>query len=797
MKAPFVNNQIDPASFSPAAVKLIGRLNLHTDNPCGDFVYNQKKSINETQIVTRFDYQLNAKHSLFGRYLRSYNNAPSPFTYTPNNILNTTNGTQAYSNAIIFGSTYLISATTINAFRMSYSGDDLTRIAPTYFQASDLGINIYNNIGKVMSLTVTNGFSLAGAPGYFRTHLYQLADDVNMTRGRHQFGFGAYAAQSRPTSFSAGNGAGTFTFAGTATGLGLADLLTGKVTTLDQEIGSRSFSKVNYTGLYAQDTWQAKPRLSVTAGVRWAPILPIKDNRRPVPNVLNFDINRYLQGIRRTVFTNAPPGMLYPGDPGFVQKNNGANAAKPEADLYNQKWKLFSPRLGLAWDVQGDGRTSLRASYGLSYEDYPVAYMKGAITDQTPWGFRTRVITPGPFEDPYRGFPGGNPYPITFSKNMPWTPLGTYEPSVPDLPPTYSQTWNLSLQRQVMKDMVATVSYLGTNVVHLQAATPLNMPTYIPGNGDASGSCFLNGQAVYFKVAAGAPCSTVANTDARRTLALQRPQFANEIATMGQIVAGGTQNYHAMLLSLQQRPTHGVTANVNYTLSHCIGDYAARLAQAAGADMTYMDPSNRRTDRGNCEYDQRHSFNLTGVAETPKFANRMVTMLGTGWRLSGIYRRGTGGATNANNVGAGVRTVIIDNDAAGSSTPGSTDPCRCNIRSQRPNLVLPNAIYLNTSGRPGTQYLNPAAFAIPAVGTFGNSGRVILQLPVSWQFDMGLSRLFHVRESQSLEVRVEAFNLTNSFRPGQIDTFLSSSNFGKIRLALDPRILQFAMKYVF
>ena len=105
--------------------------------------------------------------------------------------------------------------------------------------------------------------------------------------------------------------------------------------------------------------------------------------------------------------------------------------------------------------------------------------------------------------------------------------------------------------------------------------------------------------------------------------------------------------------------------------------------------------------------------------------------------------------------------------------------------------------YLDRSGRPGTQYLNPAAFAIPAIGTLGNMGRVNIALPTFWQFDMGLAREFRVREGQSVEFRMEAYNVTNSFRPGAIDMFIKSANFGKIRNAMDPRILQFALKYVF
>src|SRR5437667_7501430 len=333
-----------------------------------------------------------------------------------------------------------------------------------------------------------------------------------MTRGRHQFGFGVFLAQSRTTQATNTQSAGIFTFSGSATGLGLADFLTGKLTTYEQGLGSHTFNRVNYIGLYGQDSWQLKPRLTVSAGLRWAPILPIMDYRRPVPTVFNFDINRYVQGLRSTVFLNAPPGFIYPGDPGLVQHNNGANAAKPKADLFNPQWALFSPRLGFAWDVEGNGRTSIRASYGLSYEDYAVSYMKGAISDQPPWAFRTLVLAPFNFEDPWRTVSGGDPFAnFNFSKNMPWVPSATYMPTVPEITPTYTQSWNLSLQREIVADTLVSVTYLGTEVTHLQAGSPLNPPIYIPGNADANGNCFTNGKAVYFKTPAVTSCSTVAN----------------------------------------------------------------------------------------------------------------------------------------------------------------------------------------------------------------------------------------------------------------------------------------------
>ena len=134
--------------------------------------------------------------------------------------------------------------------------------------------------------------------------------------------------------------------------------------------------------------------------------------------------------------------------------------------------------------------------------------------------------------------------------------------------------------------------------------------------------------------------------------------------------------------------------------------------------------------------------------------------------------------------------------SAANNSASGVDRCLCNISSQRPDQVLPN-LYLNTSGRPLTQYLNPAAFGQPALGTLGNLGRTTLKLPSTWQFDMALSRVFKFRETQSLEFRAEAYNVTNSFRSGSIITNLSSAQFGQIRNALAPRITQFALKYLF
>ena len=802
LRAPFVNNRIDPSLFSPVAMKVTARL-PKTDDPCGQLTFGQKTIDDQKQVITKIDYQSSAKHSLFGRFMLSTDDSPSAFKFTPDIPMNATNDSVARSYAFTVGSTYLISSSTVNALRVAVSRNRLTTVTPKYFDLTELGANVYSGYTpKVANITITSGFSLTGNGVRNNPNtLYQLSDDVTMTRGTHQFGFGGRIAHDRTNAAFGNNQLPKFNFTGSITGLGLADFLTGKPSDFNQGSSIDIFTRVNFISFYVQDTWQLRPRVTMNYGLRWGPILPQQDVHRPVPYVLNFDMNRYAQGLRSTVFVNAPPGMLFPGDPGFVQHYNGMNAAKPRADIWNPYWKDLAPRIGLAWDPKGDGKTSIRASYGITYDEYPTVDRLGSQSAEPPYGSLTRVITPaGGLDNPWLGIPGGNPFPVSFNRDSRFVPLGEYEPANPYLSPTYDQSWNLSIQREVLRDTLLSMSYLGTKIVHLQYAQPLNTAMFVPGVGDGNGNCFLNGKATPFRVSPGAACSTVNNTQDRRVLSMLNPAFSNELGRVGMTVSGGVQNYNGMLISLQRRASQGFTLGTNYTLSHCVGDYAARSNGGYGAsvDHTYQDPNNRHKDHGNCESDQRHNFNLTAVAESPKFANRVASMLGTGWRLSGLYRLGSGGTTTATNLSSGIRTVTLGSpSSSNASATSSGDRCLCDISNQRPDLLLPDAIYLDKSGRPNTQWINPAAFGQPTLGTLGNLGRTNIELPVSWQFDAALSRIFRFREAQSLEFRVEAFNVLNSFRPGNIDLNLSSAQFGKIRTALDPRIMQFALKYLF
>jgi len=173
----------------------------------------------------------------------------------------------------------------------------------------------------------------------------------------------------------------------------------------------------------------------------------------------------------------------------------------------------------------------------------------------------------------------------------------------------------------------------------------------------------------------------------------------------------------------------------------------------------------------------RQMFNLTSLAETPRFANNKLRLVASGWRFSGIYKLLSGKPFT---IVTGIDRSLTANGLGGAG-------------NQRVNQVLPNP-YGDKSVR---RYLNPAAFALPALGTYGNVGKASIRGPKTWQFDIAVSRTLQIRETKRLEFRVEAFNLPNAFRMNDPDTTLESSTFGQVISAKDPRIMQFALKYVF
>jgi hypothetical protein len=367
----------------------------------------------------------------------------------------------------------------------------------------------------------------------------------------------------------------------------------------------------------------------------------------------------------------------------------------------------------------------------------------------------------GGLDNPWLGIAGGNPFPYVSSPTSAvFDRFGTFLPVADyDMRPPQVHSWNLGVQRQFGTDLMVSATYMGNQAAHLWVMRPLNAAVYIPG-----GPCTIAG--VTYD-----PCSTTANTNQRRALHLENPGAGQFYGILDVQEDGGTSSYHGLLLSAQRRAVRGLTLGANYTWSHCISDNTSLGNNIGGLAFTYLDPNNREFDRGNCESDRRHSLNLTGVVETPEFSRPALRAIASGWRIAGIYRRTSGG----------YMTIL-----------GGQDRALSGVGNQRAEQVLGDP-YLD---RDGLNFLNPAAFAQPAPGSLGNMRRNNIAGPGNWQIDTAISRLFPLAGTR-LEFRVEAFNLTNRLIRLNPNTNLSQNVFGQITAAGDPRIMQFAVKYVF
>jgi hypothetical protein len=329
----------------------------------------------------------------------------------------------------------------------------------------------------------------------------------------------------------------------------------------------------------------------------------------------------------------------------------------------------------------------------------------------------------------------------------------------------YTQQWNLSVQRQLATDWSLTMSYLGNKTTHTWSTVNINPGVYV-FNGTAS--CTLSNGVVV--TGSGNQCSTTSNVQTRRRLNLINPNEGKYFSTITQLEDGGNANYNGGVASLQKRLSKGYSVLTNYTWSHCINVDDARQIQASGGVYTQL--YDRDADRGDCGGDVRQLFNLSGVVATPKFGSRAMQAIASGWQLSTIYRKQTGSVLT---VSTGRDNTLNGNGNSRADMIGNS------------KLSNPTA----------DKWFDTAAFVPNALGTFGTSGRNNLRGPGAWNIDMGLTRKFSFKETQTLEFRAEGFNILNHTRLGSPNTSLTSTDYGRIRSAGDPRILQFALKYVF
>ncbi len=777
LAAPFVNNVLPQSLLNPIALKIAALLPPPSQqmNACGLINYATGANQRQYQVPAKVDYSLSPKQSLFVRYILSNN--LTPVFYDPKNPLFTGSTTGQSNNiqATAIGDTYTISPNFVSSTHISANRSLNPRFIPAFQTPAAFGIPVTAFIPAQMNLSITNGPTLGGGtsnPGYFNTLTYSGAQDFTLIKGKHQIQFGAeyiraylHAQNTRGVNGQL-NFTGQYSTVGGTTGLGYADFVTGQLNAYSQGRPFYDNDKSDYYGVYVQDAWRLTTRLTMNIGVRFEPYLP---QRNTDDYVETFSMSNFIAGTVGTPPTSTPAlvppaGLVFAGNTGY-----------PPNQQYNNRAEHFLPRVGLVWDPIGDGKTSVRVSYGLLY-DTPHMFFYTRVSNNPPWGATITRSGEDPISNPWLGYAGGDPYVTQTSgtaKSFGFFPQsGTYAVSDPHLSSPQINTWNLSIQRQVGQWLFSG-SYLGNHSAHLWSSRELDLEQYIPGNCTA-------GQ--YGLTAAG-PCSSTngANQSARKLLTLLNPTWGPYYNTVAYLDAGATSSYNAMLLSAQHRLSHNFTTLANWTYSHCLAD--PNTTELTGP--SYVNPNNRNADRSNCSSDHRQQVNISGVLSSPHVNGRLLGVIANTWQLSPIFHWSTGNLTSA--------------------TYG-TDVALTGATNQRAQQILPS-VY--TSGGGVTNYLNINAFLAPSAapqGVYATTRPFTISGPNVWNVDLSLSRNFRIREHDTLTFRAEAFNLTNSVMFGPPNAALNSATFGYITPQVQStapgntstaRIMQFALKYAF
>jgi hypothetical protein len=758
LRAPFVNNRVDPSLISPAALAIAARLPQPQDE-CGRVQYSRTRPTDESQYIGKVDVQLNSNHSIFGRYMLTTAKVTPPLEVDSSNILVATQGgNEQLGHSLTFGDTMVLSNTTVNSLRIAANYTDVHRThVPIGFDAADVGIKVHSYLEDYMLLSVTGGFTLGGgteSEARFKTPSYQVTDDVTMVRGNHQFGLGGSLAFWRSLSRANVRSPGQFSFGGGNTGLGLADFVIGRLSNAGlnpayiQAVPNTLDMEQWYVGLYAQDTWKASANVTLNYGLRWEPAIAQQIRNGAI---YNFDVDRYLRGERTTVFRNAPPGFLYPGDPGFVNDKAGMH----------DHWNQWSPRVGVSWDPTGSGLTVIRGGYSLAYSFINAQFHLNTSVAQ-PWGAEVRLPNGQLLDDPFAGSGVTNPFPFVLGQDSPFNLFGPYIAIPPDIKTPRQQSWNVTFQRQLGTSMSVSASYLGSYSDRQWNVRSLNEGQYIPG------SCTLDTPTgrQFFPT-----CTTQANVDFRRKLTMLNWETGKYLGGLDEHTAIGEQRYGGLLLSVTRRSANGVHVSGNYTIGKCEG-HPSQGGTTPNVNSGYVNPNDIDYDYGACATDRRHIVNVTAGFRTPDLTNRVLSGIASDWRVAGIYRVSSGSPI----------TVGVNNDPAGTGIGGQRAHLNGDPYGDRDS---------------STNYLNFASFSIPGPGEYGRQRRGDIYGPGTRNIDIAIVRLFRV-DMHQIEARLESFNLLNWTRYGNPSTNINAPNtFGRITNASDARIMQFALKYSF
>jgi hypothetical protein len=723
--------------LDPVAMKIINDFIPTANTASGRWQGNVPSPFDSDEVLAKVDHQLNEAHRLTFNY----------FTTAGSNTVRAGNGNLPWASQqfnwrqhnLNLSDVWVISPNKINQAWMTYTRNFGGRLNLPQTTLGDLGSAFtIQGAPSLPQITVTGLFTLSNAIGgpTAGTNFYSIRDVFSWTKGRHSLRLGGELSLNKDIQQTLLNNYGVFGFNGGATKNALADFLIGIPNSVSQDAPVTGYTNNWYTALFAQDDFRIHPRLTLNLGLRW-------DVQTPPTDPYNRVVN-YVPGQKSTVNPIAPVGAQFYGDPGV------------ERGGIPVSYSHVSPRVGFAWDLFGDGKTSIRSGFGVFYGSLS-GNEWNTMTNFQPFSTRLSfsninqktnaagVPLGATLSNPYNAFVGGNPFPYKGT----FTTGGSIFAVAQDFEWPRSYQVNLSIQRQVTKDLTVSAAYVGTFSSKLPFAQDVNYPVLTPTATTAG-----------------------ANVLSRRP----NPAFGAVLL----LDSNQTASYNALQVTSAMRLRRHVTFNAFYTFSKTLSSVQLQNNTTQGGAENF---SKLELDSGRADTDQRHVFGMSLNWELDYYngSNAIARNILNGWSLSPIIKMRSG------------QPFTVTNGNVDANLDGNAGADRAQLVGD-PHLDNPTA----------EQWFNTAAFAqnkvVTGVATDGNSARNLLDGPGYYDVDLAISRDFKLSERFKLEFRAEgtnAFNIVSLGQPGATFSSGTTSNFGVITSANPMRRLQFGLRLAF